>query len=102
MEIKKYILILAFIPTLLWAQDTVVVVGGIQHEGLFPTDMSEVPQQPEWAKITHLSNTYLDLGVRWERNRADEQFRGLEVRNFHPSGSPCDILMMALFITGLR
>ena len=78
MKIKKYILILALIPTLLWAKDTVIVVGGIQHEGLFPTDLSEVPQQPEWAKITHLSNTYLDLGVRWERNK-DEQFKGLEV-----------------------
>ena len=80
MKIKKYILILALIPTLLWAQDTVVVVGGIQHEGLFPTDLSEVPQQPEWAKITHLSNTYLDLGVRWERNGSEDQkFRGLEL-----------------------
>ena len=80
MKIKKYILILALIPTLLWAQDTVIVVGGIQHEGLFPTDMSEVPQQPDWAKITHLSNTYLDLGVRWERNGdQDQMFRGLEV-----------------------
>jgi hypothetical protein len=79
MRIKKYILILAFIPTLLWAKDTVIVVGGIQHEGLFPTDMSEVPQQPEWAKITHLSNTYLDLGVRWEHNKDNQQFKGLEV-----------------------
>ena len=78
MKIKKYILILALVPTLLWAKDTVIVVGGIQHEGLFPTDMSEVPQQPEWAKITHLSNTYLDLGVRWERNN-EQQFKGLEV-----------------------
>ena len=79
MKIRQYILILALIPTLLWAQDTVIVVGGIQHDGLFPTDMSEVPQQPEWAKITHLSNTYIDLGMRWERNRDDQHFRGLEV-----------------------
>ena len=79
MRIKKYILILALIPSLLWAQDTVIVVGGIQHEGLFPTDMSEVPPQPEWAKITHLSNTYLDLGVRWEHNKDNQQFKGLEV-----------------------
>jgi hypothetical protein len=79
MKIKKYILILALIPTLLWAQDTVIVVGGIQHEGLFPTDMNEVPQQPDWAKITHLSNTYLDLGVRWEHNKGEQNFKGLEV-----------------------
>ena len=79
MNIKKYILLLALIPSLLWAKDTVIVVGGIQHDGLFPTDMSEVPQQPEWAKITHLSNTYLDLGVRWERNTEEQTFKGLEV-----------------------
>ena len=79
MKIKKYILLLAFIPTLLWAKDTVIVVGGIQHEGLFATDNSEVPPQPEWAKITHLSNTYLDLGVRWEHNNDNQQFKGLEV-----------------------
>ena len=79
MKNKKYILLLALIPTLLWAKDTVIVVGGIQHEGLFPTDMSEVPPQPEWAKITHLSNTYLDLGVRWEHNKDNQQFKGLEV-----------------------
>ena len=80
MKIKKYILILALVPTLLWAQDTVIVVGGIQHEGLFPTDMSEVPQQPEWAKITHLSNTYLDLGVRWNHNTDNKLgFKGLEL-----------------------
>ena len=80
MKIKKYILILALIPSLLWAKDTVIVVGGIQHEGLFPTDMSEVPQQPDWAKITHLSNTYLDLGLRWEHNMDNKVgFRGLEL-----------------------
>jgi hypothetical protein len=79
MKIKKYILIFALIPTILWAKDTVIVVGGIQHEGLFPTDLSEVPPQPDWAKITHLSNTYLDLGMRWERNGDNQQFKGLEV-----------------------
>ena len=81
MNIKKYILILALVPTLLWAQDTVIVVGGIQHEGLFPTNMSEEEKakQPDWTKITHLSNTYLDLGVRWEHNQDHHQFKGLEV-----------------------
>ena len=80
MKIKKFILILSIIPTLLQAQDTVIVVGGIQHEGLFPTDMSEVPQQPDWAKITHLSNTYLDLGIRWDHNTDNNAgFRGLEL-----------------------
>ena len=80
MKIKKFILILSIIPTLLQAQDTVIVVGGIQHEGLFPTDMSEVPPQPDWAKITHLSNTYLDLGIRWDHNTDNNAgFRGLEL-----------------------
>ena len=61
-------LVLCCLPQVMWAQqDTVIVTGGIQHEGLFPTDMSEVPPQPDWAKVTHLSNTYLDLGVRWDR-----------------------------------
>ena len=62
MKIKKYILLLALIPTLLWAKDTVIVVGGIQHEGLFPTDMSEVPQQPDWAKITSKSERKWSIG----------------------------------------
>ena len=79
MKIKYLILILAIIPTLSWAQDTVIIVGSIQHEGLFPTDMSEVPKQPDWAKITHLSNTYLDLGIRWDQNTNNNAgFRGLE------------------------
>lgn len=79
MKIKNLILILAIIPTLSWAQDTVIIVGSIQHEGLFPTDMSEVPKQPDWAKITHLSNTYLDLGIRWDHNTNNNaSFRGLE------------------------
>lgn len=78
-KIRNILLVGCLVPAMAWAQDEVIVVGGIQHEGLFPTDMSEVPQQPEWAKITHLSNTYLDLGVRWERNQEDQMFKGLEV-----------------------
>ena len=64
-----WIILLCCLPAMMWAKnDTVIVVGGIQHEGLFPTDLSDVPEQPEWAKVTHLSNTYLDLGVRWDHN----------------------------------
>jgi len=73
------------LPTLLWANnDTVYVVGGIQHEGLFPTIDVGRPL-PDWAKIHHLSNTYLDLGVRWDRQSGIENrksgigFQGLEV-----------------------
>ena len=80
-KIRNILLVCCLVPMMAWAQkDTVIVVGGIQHEGLFPTDMSEVPQQPDWAKITHLSNTYLDLGMRWEHNMDNKAgFRGLEV-----------------------
>ena len=59
MKIKKYILILAIIPTLLQAKDTVIVVGGIQHEALVPV--------PTIKEGYYLSNSYLDLGVRWDR-----------------------------------
>ena len=48
MNIKKYIFILACLPTLLWANDTVYVVGGIQHESLLPTIEVGRPL-PEWA-----------------------------------------------------
>lgn len=58
--------------------DTVMVTGAVQHESLFPTrNLSE--SRPSWAKIEHLSNSYVDLGMRWE-HRADNKigFTGLE------------------------
>ena len=77
MKIKQYItLILALIPTLLWAQDTVYVVGGIQHDGLIPTIEEKHP---------YLSNSYLDLGVRWDRRTENGEqkskigFQGMEL-----------------------
>ena len=78
MKIKQYIIpILALIPTLLWANDTVYVVGGIQHEGLVPV--------PTITEGYYLSNSYLDLGVRWDRGAeiGDQKsgigFQGLEL-----------------------
>lgn len=59
MKIRTFILILALIPTLLQAKDTVIVVGGIQHEALVPV--------PTIEEGYYLSNSYLDLGVRWDR-----------------------------------
>lgn len=59
MKIRTFILILALIPTLLQAKDTVIVVGGIQHEALVPI--------PTIEEGYYLSNSYLDLGVRWNR-----------------------------------
>ena len=63
----KHIIFLLFLPTLLWANDTVYVVGSIQHEGLIPTiDVGRY--QPDWVKMHYLSNSYLDLGVRWDHD----------------------------------
>lgn len=43
--------------------------GGIQHESLFPTasvaDDRTAPRE-SWAKIDHLSNSYLDLALRYD------------------------------------
>ena len=77
MKIRTFILILALIPTLLQAKDTVIVVGGIQHEALVPV--------PTIEEGYYLSNSYLDLGVRWDRgvgsgNRESELgFQSLEL-----------------------
>lgn len=63
----KHIIFLLFLPILLWANDTVYVVGSIQHEGLIPTiDVGRY--QPDWVKMHYLSNSYLDLGVRWDHD----------------------------------
>lgn len=75
------VLLLLF-PLLTWAGDTVYVVGSLQHESLFPTKSVEADRthpRADWAKIDHLSNTYLDLGLRWE-HQADNKlgFLGME------------------------
>ena len=59
---KRYNLIwlLCLLPAMVWAKDTVVVVGGIQHDGLVPL--------PTISEGYYLSNSYLDLGVRWDHN----------------------------------
>ena len=77
---RNTILALCCLPTLLWASnDTVYVVGGIQHEGLIPTIDVGRPL-PEWAKMHYLSNTYLDLGMRWDHAQENKVgFRGLEL-----------------------
>ena len=72
----------SIISPLTWAGDTVYVVGSLQHESLFPTrsvDQDRTEPKKEWAKIDHLSNTYLDLGVRWDHNSSNKAgFRGME------------------------
>ena len=61
-SMKRYNLIwlLCLLPAMVWAKDTVVVVGGIQHDGLVPL--------PTISEGYYLSNSYLDLGVRWDYN----------------------------------
>ena len=72
MKLKKYILLLALVPSLLWAQDTVIVVGGLQHEALVPL--------PTIDAGSYLSNSYLDLGMRWDHSQENQAgFQGLEV-----------------------
>ena len=72
----KIALLLCFLPTLVLANDTVYVVGGIQHDGLIPTIEEKHP---------YLSNSYLDLGIRWDRRTTDGEqkskigFQGMEL-----------------------
>ena len=64
------------------ARDTVYVSGGIEHEGLFPTaDVSSMRSTPRerWAKIDHLSNTYLDLSLHYANDSNNARFRELRV-----------------------
>ena len=68
----KIALLLCFLPTLVLANDTVYVVGGIQHEALVPI--------PTIAQGYYLSNSYLDLGMRWDHNEDNQaHFQSLEV-----------------------
>ena len=71
----KIALLFCFLPTLLLANDTVYVVGGIQHDGLVPL--------PTIDAGYYLSNSYLDLGMRWDHtqdNKAGFQTRELMTR----------------------
>ena len=57
------------LPLMVAAQSVWTVNGAIQHESLFPTeDVSNLRTYPreDWALIDHLSNSYLDVGVRGE------------------------------------
>ena len=83
-SIRLLALVGLLLPMALYAQkDTVYVTGGLQHESLFPTvnvDNDRTTPKADWAKIDHLSNTYLDLGVRYEHNGDNKAgFQGVEV-----------------------
>lgn len=66
-----------------WAEGSVSVSGAIQHDGLFPTvDVSDkrAKQRGDWAKIDHLSNSYLDLSVLYTHNDSNVLgFQGVRV-----------------------
>jgi hypothetical protein len=68
----KIALLFCFLPTLLLANDTVYVVGGIQHDGLVPL--------PTIDAGYYLSNSYLDLGMRWDHTQDNKAgFQTLEL-----------------------
>lgn len=69
---KWLVMVLCCMPALAQAKsDTVYVVGGIQHEALVPL--------PTIEEGYYLSNSYLDLGVRWDHSKANKAgFRGME------------------------
>ena len=68
----KIALLLCLLPTLLLANDTVYVVGGIQHDGLVPL--------PTIDAGYYLSNSYLDLGMRWDHSQDNKAgFQTLEL-----------------------
>ena len=61
----------------------VIFSGGIQHDGLFPTtDVSSTRthERADWAKIDHLSNSYLDLALSYFHNDSNALgFTGVRV-----------------------
>ena len=77
-----HICISILFPVWLYAGERVYVSGGIEHEGLFPTaGVSAVRSTPreKWAKIDHLSNTYLDLSLHYVNDSNSARFRELRV-----------------------
>lgn len=68
-----WIVLLCCLPAIMCAKsDTVYVVGGIQHEALVPV--------PTIEKGYYLSNSYLDIGMRWDHNEDNQaHFQSLEV-----------------------
>ena len=68
-----WIVLLCCLPAIMCAKsDTVYVVGGIQHEALVPI--------PTIDNGYYLSNSYLDIGMRWDHNDDNQaHFQSLEV-----------------------
>ena len=72
----------SILSPLTWAGNTVYVVGSLQHESLLPTrsvDQDSTKSMTDREKNEYLSNTYLDLGVRWDYSSNNKAgFRGME------------------------
>ena len=72
----------SILSPLTWAGNTVYVVDSLQHESLLPTrsvDQDSTKSMTDREKNEYLSNTYLDLGVRWDYSSNNKAgFRGME------------------------
>ena len=83
MKIGSCIVAVLFSSVVMAANDTTYVSGGIQHDGLFPTTdvtASRPTPRADWAKIDHLSNSYLDLSLHYVKNDSNKaHFQGLNV-----------------------
>lgn len=81
MKRLAYIVLGLLTPLHIMAEGKVTVSGDLQHDGLFPTvDVSSIrsKQRESWAKIDHLSNSYLDLSVLYTHNDSNKiGFRGV-------------------------
>ena len=72
--------LLLLLPIVVAANDTVYVSGGVHHGSLFPTtDASEMRSTPRagWAKIDHLSNSYVDLTLHYLNDSNKHHFKEL-------------------------
>lgn len=71
--IPLIICLVSWLPASLYAaNDTVYLVGGIQHEALVPV--------PTISEGYYLSNSYVDLGARWDHAQENRlNFRGMEL-----------------------
>ena len=60
---------IVLLPLSLWANDTVFVSGGLQHDGLL-----------QIKPVAYLSNSYFDLGVHYVNDSNKAHFRSLYAR----------------------
>ena len=61
------LLVICHWSLVIWANDTVFVSGGVQHDGLL-----------DWTPVMYHSNSYADIGVNWQTERGT--FRELRAK----------------------